>query len=138
MDRGRLRIRRARHRRTRARAGKQAEASADIDDFFRPLPAQLQLVRAEDADATCTYERGIVIAQACIDRYAAEYNLTPAIGSIAVAIRRRTNSACAFLPARCAIFIPEDAIRYTTHIATARPSVQPDRALLNQANDEYA
>ncbi|WP_155626911.1 hypothetical protein [Burkholderia vietnamiensis] len=136
MERGRLRIRRARHRRTRARAGKQAEASADIDDFWKQLLAQL--VRAEDADATCTYERGIVIAQACIDRYAAEYNLTPAIGSIAVAIQRRTNSACAFLPARCAIFIPEDAIRYTTHIATARPSVQPDRALLNQANDEYA
>ncbi|HDR9156183.1 TPA: hypothetical protein QDB05_002670 [Burkholderia vietnamiensis] len=134
MDRGRLRIRRARHRRTRARAGKQAEASADIDDFFRPLLAQL--VRAEDADATCTYERGIVMA--CIDRYATEYNVAPAISSIAVAIQRRTNSACAFLSARCAIFIPEDAIRHTTPIATARHSVQPDRALLNQANDEYA
>ncbi|HDR9084265.1 TPA: hypothetical protein QDB19_000194 [Burkholderia vietnamiensis] len=136
MERGRLRIRRARHRRTRARAGKQAEASADIDDFCRPLLAQL--VRAEDADATCAYERGIVIVQECIDRCATEYNVPPAIGSIAVAIQRRTNSACAFLSARCAIFIPEDAIRHTTHIATARHSVQPGRALLNQANDEYA
>ncbi|WP_146230175.1 hypothetical protein [Burkholderia vietnamiensis] len=136
MERGRLRIRRARHRRTRARTGKQAEASADIDEFCRQLLAQL--VRAEDADATCTYERGIVIAQECIDRYATEYNVPPAIGSIAVAIQRRTNSACAFLSARCAIFIPEDPIRHTTRIATARHSVQPGRALLNQANDEYA
>ncbi|MEZ7520005.1 hypothetical protein [Burkholderia vietnamiensis] len=117
-------------------ASKQAEASADIDDFCKPLLAQL--VRADDAYATCTYERGVVIAQGCVDRCATERNVPPAIGSIAVAIQRRTNSACAFLSARCAIFIPEDAIRHTTHIATARHSVQPGRALLNQANDEYA